>query len=175
MHEVIIIFTNHMPSDMLFELWHRDPDAAAFMHGSPQYPDIAGIVFFYVRKEGVYVTADIFGLPKGTPPCQNRIFAFHIHTGSECSGNSADPFADTMGHFNPSGCDHPYHAGDLPPLFECGGHAWMTVLTDRFTVDDIIGKTVVIHSAPDDFHSQPSGNSGEKIVCGVIERIHSDR
>lgn len=44
----------------------------------------------------------------------------------------------------------------------------MYVLTDRFRVRDIIGRTVVIHSGPDDFHTQPAGNAGEKIACGVI-------
>ena len=42
-------------------------------------------------------------------------------------------------------------------------------MTDRFTVGEIIGKTVVIHMMPDDFRTQPSGDSGEKIACGVIE------
>ena len=46
----------------------------------------------------------------------------------------------------------------------------MNFLTDRFTLKEIIGRTVVIHSMPDDFTSQPSGNSGEKIACGVIKR-----
>ena len=47
----------------------------------------------------------------------------------------------------------------------------MTVFTDRFTVDDAIGKTVVIHSEPDDFRTQPSGNAGTKIACGVITKV----
>lgn len=44
-------------------------------------------------------------------------------------------------------------------------------LTDRFKVDDVIGRTVIIHDKPDDFTTQPSGNSGEKIACGIINRI----
>jgi len=165
---IFIFFNNYTPSDMLFELWHRDPSAAAYLSGSPQYPDIAGIVFFYETGTGVYVMADVYGLPQGAPPCDRPIFAFHVHMGGACTGNETDPFADTGGHFNPQNCLHPFHAGDLPPLFGCKGHAWMTVLTDRFTVADIIGKTVIIHSGPDDFHTQPSGNSGTKIACGVI-------
>ena len=49
----------------------------------------------------------------------------------------------------------------------------MTVLTNRFTVREIIGKTVVIHNMPDDFRSQPAGDSGMKIACGVIERVNN--
>ena len=59
----------------------------------------------------------------------------------------------------------------MPPLFGNSGRAWLAFLTDRITVDEIIGKTVVIHSAPDDFTTQPSGNSGSKIACGAIERL----
>lgn len=63
---------------------------------------------------------------------------------------------------------HPKHAGDLPPLLACQGSAYLSVKTDRFCVEDILGRTVVIHSDPDDFHSQPAGNAGKKIACGVI-------
>jgi len=52
----------------------------------------------------------------------------------------------------------------------CDGNAYMQVLTNRFSVREILGKTVVIHSHPDDFHTQPAGNAGEKIACGVIEK-----
>ena len=65
---------------------------------------------------------------------------------------------------------HPKHAGDLPPLMGCQGNAYLAVKTDRFIVHDIIGKTVVIHSDPDDFHTQPAGNAGKKIACGVIRK-----
>ncbi len=156
---------------MLFELWHRDPAAAAYIKGSVQYPRIAGVVFFYPADIGVYVMADIYGLPKGMPPCGRPVFGFHIHSGGSCTGTDADPFADTGGHFNPENCEHPFHAGDLPPLFGCGGRAWMTVFTDRFSIGDIIGKTAVIHSNADDFTSQPSGNAGTKIACGIISPI----
>lgn len=45
----------------------------------------------------------------------------------------------------------------------------MSFLTNKFTLQDVIGKVVIIHSMPDDFTTQPSGNSGEKIACGKIE------
>ena len=68
---------------------------------------------------------------------------------------------------------HPYHAGDMPPLFGEKGEAFSVFMTKRFRVDDIIGKTVIIHSMPDDFTTQPAGNSGEKIACGIIRRKES--
>ena len=53
----------------------------------------------------------------------------------------------------------------------CKNRAYLSVLTDRFNVSDIIGRTVIIHNMPDDFTSQPSGNAGEKIACGVIKKV----
>ena len=82
-----------------------------------------------------------------------------------------DPLANAMSHYNPDGCVHPYHAGDLPPLFGNDGLALSLFLTNRFSVDEVIGRTVIIHDHPDDFVTQPSGNSGAKIACGVIRRI----
>ena len=66
---------------------------------------------------------------------------------------------------------HPMHSGDLPPLLSATGRAYMAVLTDRFSIGQIIGKTVVVHSRADDFQSQPAGNAGEKIACGVIQPV----
>lgn len=146
----------------------RRADAAAILAGSAKYPDIHGMVLFYGLRGGVIVRAEITGLPKGENPCDSPIFAFHIHGGGNCGGNDTDPFADAGTHYNPNDCPHPYHAGDLPPLFGADGNAFSVFLTDRFTLPDILGKTVILHAKPDDFTTQPSGNSGEKIACGVI-------
>lgn len=124
----------------------------------------AGVVSFYPRRDGVLVEADIRGLPQ----TETGIFGFHIHGGPSCGG--AD-FADAGGHFDPEGREHPCHAGDLPPLFGCGGRAYMAVFTGRFRVPDILGRTVIIHDCPDDFTTQPSGNSGARIACGVIRPV----
>ena len=51
------------------------------------------------------------------------------------------------------------------------GRAWLRFLTNRFRVADILGKTVVIHADPDDFHTQPAGDSGMKVACGVIRPV----
>ncbi|HIV85708.1 MAG TPA: superoxide dismutase family protein [Candidatus Monoglobus merdigallinarum] len=146
------------------------PNAAAVIRGSAQYPEIRGKVFFRQRQNGVLVTAEVYGLPRGgAEKCSGGIFAFHIHEGGDCSGNADDPFANVKGHYNPGSCPHPYHAGDLPPLMSNTGYAYMSVITDRFRVSEVIGRSVIIHSGYDDFTTQPSGNAGEKIACGVIE------
>ena len=145
--------------------------AAASITGSENYPDISGIVRFYPTREGVIVCAEVSGLPHAALPCHERVFGFHIHQGTDCGGTMDDPFADAMAHFDQGGCEHPYHAGDLPPLFGNNGLALCVFLTNRFSVDEVIGKTVIIHDHPDDFTTQPSGNSGTKIACGVIRKV----
>lgn len=142
--------------------------ATAEIRGSVKYPQIYGKVEFFQRQEGVIVSVYVSGLPESNNVCEKPVFAMHIHSGGSCSGNETDYFADAMTHYNPHNCPHPYHSGDMPPLFGANGLAFSMFLTDRFTVREIIGKTVIIHSRPDDFSTQPSGNSGEKIACGVI-------
>lgn len=144
------------------------PPASAHIKGSSAYPDIDGQAEFYQTRSGVIAVAEITGLPTSNE-YGSRVFGFHIHEGGSCSGNSEDPFFDVLGHYNPKAYPHPYHAGDMPPLFSNNGFAFSAFLTDRFTIDEIIGKTVIIHSMQDDFTTQPSGNAGIKIACGVIK------
>ena len=150
------------------ELLSLRPHAAAKIAGSGEYPNIRGSVRFYQTAFGVIVAAEIAGLPTADTKCDNKFFGLHIHSGESCSGNSEDPFADALTHYDTADCPHPHHAGDLPPLLGAGEYAFSVILTDRFQVKDIIGKTVIIHSNPDDFTSQPAGNSGKKIACGQI-------
>lgn len=152
----------------LTQIMRRNPNATAIIRGSDDYSAIRGYIRFYQTKSGVLVVSEITGLPQSDEACGNRIFGFHIHNGKSCSGNEQDPFADAMTHYDPNGCPHPHHAGDMPPLFGAGGNAFSAFLTSSFTIDEIIGLTVIIHSKPDDFTTQPSGNAGTKIACGVI-------
>ncbi|MEA4822577.1 MAG: superoxide dismutase family protein [Clostridiaceae bacterium] len=159
------------PTNIFHSIVKACPDAMASLHGSPQYPLIRGTLFIYQSANGVYLVTEVTGLPNATTACEQPIFAMHIHEGTSCSGNASDPFADAGMHYNPDSCQHPYHAGDLPPLFSNDGYAWNAVLTNRFIVQEVIGKTVIIHDSVDDFTSQPSGNSGAKIACGVIRKV----
>lgn len=148
----------------------RRPDAYAHISGSSEAPYLRGTVHFYQMKNGVLVAAEVRGLPDSGRQCERDFFGFHIHCGGQCSGNASDPFAAAQSHYNPERCPHPAHAGDMPPLFSNDGYAAQVFLTDRFTVREIIGRTVIIHSGADDFTSQPSGNAGTKIACGEIRR-----
>ena len=108
----------------------------------------------------------IFGLPNISTQDSSDFYAMHIHEFGDCSGS----YSKTGNHFNPAGTLHPMHAGDLIPLLGNQGYAWTAFYDKRFTIDSIIGKSVIIHSKRDDFTTQPSGDSGEKIGCGVIRK-----
>lgn len=123
---------------------------------------ITGDALFVQRNDGVLVTVRVSGLPGNG----SGFYALHIHEGGSCSG---EDFSETGGHYNPASSPHPGHSGDLPPLLDCGGTAYLKVLSSRFTVDEVIGKTIVIHGERDDFSSQPAGSAGKKIACGVIK------
>lgn len=148
----------------LISMLMKKPHAWAMISGSPKYPMLSGNVRFYQTKLGVLVAAEAAGLPSARP----GIFGFHIHGGDRCTGTDADPFADALAHYDPYGNPHPLHAGDLPPLFENQGYAFQIFLTDRFSVRQILHKTVIIHSQADDFTTQPGGNAGARIGCGRI-------
>ena len=153
-------------------LMHKH-NTCAVINGSEKYPNISGIVYFYQLRNDVLVAAEINGLPYSDGNCLQKIYGFHIHSGNKCEGDMTDPFSEAMTHYNPNDCPHPFHAGDLPPLFCNHGYAFSAFVTDRFALSEVIGRTVIIHGNPDDFTTQPSGNAGEKLACGVIKRCIS--
>ena len=94
--------------------------AIAYVYGSAEYPRLQGRITFHQIQDGVLITAEVHGLPV-EQNCSGGVFGFHIHEGNACTGNENDPFANAGGHYNPTNCPHPYHAGDLPPLFSNNG------------------------------------------------------
>ena len=144
------------------------PVAYAKLSGSSSYPEISGNVYFTKAREGTIVTAEVWNVTDEAKKPAQGFLGFHIHEGAVCAGNEKEPFADTGAHYSRTKVLHPDHAGDLPPLLFTDGFAWMQVYTGRFTPEEIIGRTVILHGMPDDFHTQPSGDSGMKIACGEI-------
>ena len=126
---------------------NRPPDAAAVLTGAAR-----GTVRLWQTPQGILIEANVRNLPE----TESGFFAFHIHDSA------------VGGHYDPAGRPHPQHAGDLPPLLACGDRAYLAVRTCRFRLGEILGHTAVIHRGPDDFHTQPSGNPGEKIAQGTI-------
>lgn len=157
------------PRTVFTELLLRDrPDAAAWINGNAQNPDLSGMVkFYYTTYGGVLVEAQIFGLPDITIPGSANFYAMHIHESGDCS----DDFTHTGMHYNPQNTEHPRHVGDMPPLLGNQGYAFGVFYDKKFTIQEIIGKSVIIHEKPDDFTSQPSGNAGAKIGCGEIKWV----
>lgn len=135
------------------------PSAVACICGDAKHPQLQGRVEFYPVRSGVLVAVDVKGFS------QDGFYALHIHEGESCAGTG---FPGTGGHYNPRNVNHPDHAGDLPALLICGGKGYLSFLTNRFCLREVIGRTVVIHSNPDDFVTQPAGNAGTKIACGLI-------
>lgn len=148
-----------------------EPEAAALLRGSPDYPGLSGTVLFYPLWEGTMLLVNVNGLPDSSRACSSNIYAFHIHNGNQCTGTPENPFANAGTHYNPTDCPHPAHAGDLPVLLSNHGLALQMVYTDRFAPQDVIGLTAIVHANVDDYHTQPSGNPGMMIACGEIRRI----
>ncbi len=141
--------------------------AHAVISGGNGYPDIRGYATFEQTEKGVLVTVRLRLLPVDSTR-DGGLFAMHIHDGESCTGDFNDQFSNAKTHYNPTEKSHPHHAGDLPTLIGCNGAAYLSVLTNRFTIDEIVNKVIVIHNDRDDYTTQPAGNSGIKIACGKI-------
>lgn len=152
--------------------------AFARVFGGNLYPQIHGSIFFDDVQGGTEVSVVLWGLPLYRPAENNNQpigpLGFHIHGNGVCEiTNPESPFESAGGHYNPTNQPHGNHAGDFPVLFSNNGYAKMSFFTDKFKPKDIIGRSVIIHENPDDYRSQPAGNSGKRIACGVICRMIS--
>ncbi len=145
------------------------PLCLARIFGNTLAPNLYGLVRFYQTPRGVWVEAEAHHLP----PNETGFYGFHIHEYGNCElGAEGSYYKSAGGHYNPTDQPHPRHSGDLPMLLATStGYARLFFLTDRFTVKDIIGRSVIIHIGRDDYTSQPSGNSGARIGCGIITMI----
>lgn len=148
--------------------------AYATINGSELAPNLHGYVLFTDVANGTEVTVEVAGLPPYQPAQDDEQpvgpHGFHIHEKGDCSiEDESDPYQQAGGHWNPNDEPHGHHPGDFPVLFSNNGYARMSFFTNRFESKDIVGKSVIIHENPDDFQSQPSGDAGKRIGCGVIQ------
>ncbi|GAB6138697.1 superoxide dismutase family protein [Halanaerobaculum tunisiense] len=146
----------------------------AIIKGGPLAPEINGVVYFKKVAQGTRVVVKVTGLPAYQPGQEEQApigpHGFHIHQFGDCTvGDPEDPFQAAGGHYNPDNSPHGNHAGDLPVLFSNDGVARMSVFTNRFQPEDVVGRSVIIHQHPDDFRSQPAGAAGKRLACGVID------
>ena len=130
-----------------------------------------GTVTFTQKGDKVQVNAKVAGLTPGG-------HGFHIHEKGDCSSGDG---MSTGGHFNPRGKPHAVHTtpdrhtGDLPMLVaDASGNAMLVIELDVMAIgsgeSDIVGRGLIVHKDPDDFATQPTGNSGARVACGVITR-----
>lgn len=148
--------------------------AFAEIKGSALAPGLHGYVFFRDVPYGTEVTVEVTGLPPYKPAQGDQPpigpHGFHIHQHATCGSTAKpEPFKEAGEHWNPTNQPHGNHAGDFPVLFSNDGYARMTFFTNKFSVEDVIGKSVMIHQNPDDYRTQPSGDSGKRIGCGAIQ------
>jgi Cu-Zn family superoxide dismutase len=125
---------------------------------------VTGLVTVTPIAGGVHLDVKASGLAPG-------VHGFHIHEVGDCSAPDA---SSAKGHFNPGAKPHGSHAGDMADLTaDASGAAHLSVDAPGLTLIDgptnILGRAFVIHADPDDHKSQPAGNSGKRIACGVIQ------
>lgn len=130
---------------------------------------VAGTVSFSPHGDKILVEARIGGLTPGE-------HGIHVHEAGDCSAADA---SSAKGHFNPAGRLHghhekgEHHAGDLPNLVaDANGRASYRAEISGVQLaagpQGIIGRSLVVHADPDDYQTQPAGNSGKRVACGVI-------
>jgi Cu-Zn family superoxide dismutase len=134
---------------------------------------VMGQAMLRETPNGVLVSVELTGVPPG-------VHAFHIHAVGMCEGPQ---FLSAGGHFAPGGTQHgllarmPAHAGDLPNVHvPADGRvsfevlAPVTLAAGERSVFDADGAAVMLHAGPDDYTTDPAGNAGGRIACGVITR-----
>lgn len=142
------------------------PVARALLHGDAAHPQINGEVLFSPYGRGTLTVIRAVGLPP------SQFLGFHIHENGICTTGGDIAFSSAGGHYDPHHVQHPFHAGDLSPILtSADGVSVGAVYSDRFRPADVVGRSVILHGSADDFHSQPSGDSGMRIACGIIQSL----
>ncbi len=129
---------------------------------------VEGVVTFSPAAGGVRVNARVTGLTPGD-------HGFHIHEFGDCA---ATDFTSAGGHFNPGGDPHAgmdaaaRHSGDMGNIVaDKDGVAVLDVVDSKLSFDganSVLGRGLIVHAAADDFKTQPTGNAGGRVACGVI-------
>lgn len=131
----------------------------------------SGTVTFTQKGDKVSVEARVSALTPGG-------HGFHIHEKGDCSSRDG---MSAGGHFNPTAKPHgnpgvpDHHTGDMPMLVaDASGNASLSMELGGMTIGsgatDIVGRALIVHKDPDDYTTQPTGNSGARVACGVIAK-----
>jgi len=147
---------------------HAGPTATAMIEGRSA-STLTGTATFVQNGDAVHVTVDVANAPEG-------VHAVHLHEKGDCSAPDA---ASAGGHFNPMHMEHgspdaaSHHAGDFGNMTVGGeGRGHLELDTTMLTVTpgdrSVVGRAIVVHAKEDDMHTQPTGNAGGRIGCGVV-------
>lgn len=136
---------------------------------------VTGELTFDPAGDGLRLYGHVRGLTPGS------VHGFHVHETGDCSAPDA---TSAGGHFNPDQMQHgdrqtpgPHHAGDMPNLTAGeDGVGQVDVHLDGLQIDgdashDVVGRAVIVHAQADDYATQPTGNAGARIACGVVELV----
>lgn len=133
---------------------------------------VSGKLSLMPMGSGVHVTGEIGGLAPGST------HAIHIHEKGDCSAVDA---TSAGGHFNPAAHAHgrvghgQHHGGDMDNITaNAEGVAVVNVHAEGVVLgggaaNDVVGRAVIVHAAADDYTTQPTGNAGARVACGVIK------
>ena len=179
-HPVIILATAVVLAGATVAAQKADPKASGAAvvraHADIKGEGITGTADFVETQQGtgkiVNVTVTVSGLKPG-------MHGVHLHAVGKCTPD----FAAAGGHFDPGpagnpdpDANHPFHMGDVPQLTAgANGKATMKAATTRVTLSDgplslfdADGSAIIIHAGADDYKTDPAGNAGDRIACGVV-------
>lgn len=150
----------------------ESPAASALtvtLQGAPGDTDFTGTVTIHPAGTGVHIVADVAGVDT------DGKHGIHVHENGMCdhNGEGGKHFTSAGSHFNPAGTEHacpptdPRHAGDLGNIEVSGGTGHLDLSATNLTIDQLTGKAIILHAGEDDCKTQPTGNSGDRLACGV--------
>ncbi len=153
----------------------KQPMGMSMLHPAGSQTSRGMVHFQDAGDLGVEVQADLVGVPPG-------VHGFHVHEKGDCGENGTN----AGGHFNPGSMPHgapdaaSHHAGDFGNVTADDKgevHVKFTTHSISLKADQsnyVMGRAVVLHGNPDDLTSQPAGNAGPRIACGVVELMAGD-